>query len=396
MSSATFHPFPRLPTELQLQIWKQACALSVVPGRDSFDQPGLHYVNVDTVKVGGRNRLALRVLDKTQDPNGDGQIPNNNRSAHMWDGGLWWACKLSREFISEKTTSNQLRLPEWQQIYLRFPGILTSRHTDEGQGYKVFPWLDMFCIRTTDWKSLPQRFEDCKTKLPSLTPLTSSIVPNCMLAIEFDCSWIVDLPETLIELKAENSARGLVATWMESVASGWIKTPEFCLIDKGTLFVTKARNYIHIYHDCDGEYVDLPFEWCNDAISAFIEALNSFFPYEKYGDLFKKNNPSSSDEDLYGRHDFVFQEIQVLVRHQHANHKEVSWTAICNDLSDDYERGSERPLSAYGRVYDLGYDDDVGYCVGGFGTSNSWSNWRGDESWSDDKRDRVEYIKLLK
>ncbi|KAF5610648.1 uncharacterized protein FSUBG_2909 [Fusarium subglutinans] len=397
MSSATFHPFPRLPTELQLQIWKEACALSVIPGRDSFEQGGLHYVNVDTVKVGGRNRLALRVLDKIQDPNGDEQTPNNNRSAHMWDGGLWWACKLSSEFITEKTNSKWLRLPDYSQDCFGRPATLTSRNIDEGRGYKVFPRRDIFCIRTTDWKSLPQHFEDCETGLPSFDHLSSSIVLNCTLAIEFDSSWIVDLPETLEELKAENSARGLVATWMESVASGWVKTPRLCLIDKGTLFVTKGRNYANIYHDCDGEYVDMRFEWCNDAISTFIEALDNFLPYENYGDLYEKNNPNSWVEDLHMWNDFfVFQEIRVLARHKHADHEEVSWTAVCNDLSDDHERGSEKALSAYGRVYDLEYDDDVGYCVGSFGNSNNWFSFEIDGNGMDGERERVEYIKYLK
>ncbi|KAF4495013.1 tetracycline resistance [Fusarium agapanthi] len=89
MSSATFHPFSRLPTELQLLIWKETCALPVIPGRGHHEQAGLHYVNVDTVESEGTGQLSLRVLDKDQDPNGDETTPDNNRSAYMWDGGLW-------------------------------------------------------------------------------------------------------------------------------------------------------------------------------------------------------------------------------------------------------------------------------------------------------------------
>ncbi|EMT69459.1 hypothetical protein FOC4_g10003182 [Fusarium odoratissimum] len=127
MSSPNFHPFSRLPTEIQLQIWKAA--------------------------------------------------------SYMWDGGLWGACKLSREVITEEIYSMWLRLPDYRQGYLGRPAILTSRNTHEEQG----------------------------TGLPFFDPLSSSIIPVCTLAIEFDSSWIIDLPETLEELKAENSARGSVA-----------------------------------------------------------------------------------------------------------------------------------------------------------------------------------------
>ncbi|KAL5590782.1 hypothetical protein FOBRF1_014339 [Fusarium oxysporum] len=200
----------------------------------------------------------------------------------MWDGGLWGACKLSREVITEEIYSMWLRLPDYRQGYLGRPAILTSRNTHEEQGYIVFPRRDIFCIRTTDWKSLPQHFEHCSTGLPFFDPLSSSIIPVCTLAIEFDSSWIVDLPETLEELKAENSARGSVATWIESVASGWVRAPQLYLIDKGTLLVQKTRGYGPIYHNCDGKYNDMRQRCCNDAIYVFIEVLDEFLPFREW------------------------------------------------------------------------------------------------------------------
>ncbi|KAF4443023.1 hypothetical protein FACUT_1576 [Fusarium acutatum] len=397
MSSATFHLFPRLPTEIKIQIWKAACILSVIPGCGYHEQAGLHYVNVDKVESEGRDRLALRVLDKMQGPNDDEKIPNNNRSAYMWDGGLWGACKLSREVITKEISFMWLRLPGYRQDHLDCPAILTSRNAHEGQGYMVFPGRDVFFIRTTDWKSLPQHFEDCKTDLPFFGPLYSSLVSVRKLAIEFDSSWVVDLPKTLEELKAENSARGLVATWIEGVASGWVNAPELYLIDKGTLLVQKTRGYSRIDHDCDFKYNSMREEWYNDAIYAFICALDEFLPFEEYGHLYQENNPDGWDEDLSIWLDFnVFRKIQVLVRFEYANHKEVSWTAICNDLFDEDEKGSEKAISAHGRVYDLDYDDDIGYCIGDFGNSNNGLfSFRSDGSSSDNEIDRVEYVKHL-
>ncbi|KAI7763759.1 hypothetical protein LZL87_011616 [Fusarium oxysporum] len=291
MSSPTFYPLPRLPTEIQLQIWKAACIVSAIPGYESYEQTGLHYVNVDTVKTGGRDRLTLRALDNNQGPNGDEEVPNNNRSAYMWDGGLWGACKLSREVITEEICSMCLRLPDYHQGYLGRPAILTSRNTHEG--------------------------------------------------------WIVDLPETLEELKAENSARGLVATWIEGVASGWVRAPQLYLIDKGTLLVQNARGYGPI---------------TTATASTMIRALDELLPFKEYGHLYEKNNPDSWDEELHMWFDFnIFQEIEVLVRFEYADYKEVSWTAVCNDLSDKHEKGSEKAISAYGRVYDLEYVSRVEY-----------------------------------
>ncbi|KAF5262069.1 hypothetical protein FOXYS1_7223 [Fusarium oxysporum] len=276
MSSPNFHPFPRLPTEIQLQIWKATCIISA--------------------------------------------IPDMNLMTYMWDGGLRGACKLSREVITEEIYSMWLRLPDYRQGYLGCPAILTSRNPHEEQG----------------------------TGLPFFDPLSSSIIPVCTLAIEFDLSWIVDLPETLEELKAE--------------------------LYKGTLLVQKTRGYGPIYHDCGSKYNDMRERGCNDAIHAFIEALDEFLPFKEYGHLYEKNNPDSWDEDLHMWLGFnIFQEIKVLVRFEYADHKEVSWTAVRNDLDDEDEKGSEKAISAYGRVYDLEYDDDVGYCIGDFGGRRGWT-----------------------
>ncbi|KAJ9414525.1 hypothetical protein QL093DRAFT_2569335 [Fusarium oxysporum] len=270
MSSPNFHPFPRLPTEIQLQIWKAACIISAIPGYESYE-------------------AILAVLRSSQV-----ETPTKNR------------------------------------------GICTG--------------------------------------LPFFDPLSSSNIPVCTLAIEFDLSWIVDLPETLEELKAELCS-----------------APQLYLIGKGTLLVQKTRGYGPIYHDCGGKYNDMRERGCNDAIHAFIEALDEFLPFKEYGHLYEKNNPDSWDEDLHMWFGFnIFQEIKVLVRFEYADHKEVSWTAVGNNLDDEDEKGSEKAISAYGRVYDLEYDDDVGYCIGDFGGRRGWTYPGSGERCSDDYVDRVE------
>lgn len=85
---------------------------------------------------------------------------------------------------------------------------------------------------------------------------------------------------------------------MEGVASGWVKTPRLCLIDKGKLSVRKTRGYYPIHHDCDWKYNYMSHEWCNDAIYAFIEALDKFLPFEKFCHLYEQNNPDSWDDEF--------------------------------------------------------------------------------------------------
>ncbi|KLP05691.1 uncharacterized protein FFMR_14035 [Fusarium fujikuroi] len=340
MSATTFHPFPDLPMEIKLQILMTACTESTFPGHLSPDQGGLHYVNIDTIRTGGGDLLTLRVLDK-QDLNDDVGI--SNKSEYMRNGGLWGACKLSRAIITVKTIFMRHKLIDAHQHDVGSLAILPSRNSDEAHG------------------------------------------------------WIVDLPKTLDELKAENSARGLVATWMEGVASGWVQTPQLYLIDKGTLFVSQTPGYSPVYHDCDGKYIRMYEEWCGDAISAFIHALDELLSLDKYGDLYKENSPDSWDEDAEEWLEFdIFSNIKVLARFEYADHKEVSWTAVCNDLYNDDVRGSEHAVTSYGRVYDLTYDDDVGYCVGEFGNPRVLSSSDDDdESGSDDDLGRVEYVKLF-
>ncbi|WJG37274.1 uncharacterized protein FOBCDRAFT_209215 [Fusarium oxysporum Fo47] len=277
---------------------------------------GLHYVNVDTVKTGGRDRLTLRAFDNKQGPNGDEE--------------------------SLTTTDQPI-------CGMAASGELAS------------------CLA----KSSPKRYIPCGFDF--LTTARAILAVLRSSQVETPTKNRVGLLTSLRPWKNSkpNSVRGLVATWIEGVASGWVRAPQLYLIDKGTLLVQKTRGYGPIYHDCGSKYNDMRERGCNDAIHAFIEALDEFLPFKEYGHLYEKNNPDSWDEDLHMWLGFnIFQEIKVLVRFEYADHKEVSWTAVRNDLDDEDEKGSEKAISAYGRVYDLEYDDDVGYCIGDFGVMN--------------------------
>ncbi|KAF5671565.1 7alpha-cephem-methoxylase P8 chain [Fusarium denticulatum] len=111
--------------------------------------------------------------------------------------------------------------------------------------------------------------------------------------------------------------------------------------------------------------------------------------------IYQENNPEGWDEDADEWLDFdIFSNIKVLARSEYTDHHEVCWTVVCNDLSNDDVGGSERTITAYGRVFDFESGEDIGYCVGELGNPLRWSSSDNDgESGSDDNMGRTEYIK---
>ncbi|KAF4944808.1 hypothetical protein FGADI_12403 [Fusarium gaditjirri] len=104
MLPTTFHRFPNLPTELRLNIWKAACFPCTA------NQRGLHYIDLRTlaerliagVVIFNRDSMEMRALhpDFQTSPKDQQVVGRANRSAYMWDAGLWKACRESREIIS--------------------------------------------------------------------------------------------------------------------------------------------------------------------------------------------------------------------------------------------------------------------------------------------------------
>ncbi|KAF4341241.1 hypothetical protein FBEOM_4840 [Fusarium beomiforme] len=232
-ATATFHPFSRLPKELQLQIWEEACFDVRIARHTAGDRAGLHYVDVD--QNDGQNSLTIRAFGRVMPGDEEGRAIN--KSAYFWDAGLWTACRQSRKVIIQEA----------------------------------------FFI--------------------------------CALAIEFDPNWASNLPDTLEELKAENSARGLVASWLEGMASGWVNTPDLFLIDKSTCVVSEPSRTNPAYHDCNGRYIAMRQWYYSDAVKSFIKALADFVPVEEYGELYHENNPNSYDPELDIFYDFNIDDV---------------------------------------------------------------------------------------
>ncbi|EXK26816.1 hypothetical protein FOMG_16624 [Fusarium oxysporum f. sp. melonis 26406] len=126
--SPAFRYFKRLPIELRLKIWEAAC----LPSTNA--DHGLHYVTLDVVEEGKEGvedvddeeylenlvifdadlegydeefevesddtgYVTLRALKRPCEKSSE--TTNPNKSAYLWDAGLWLACKESRSVIAK-------------------------------------------------------------------------------------------------------------------------------------------------------------------------------------------------------------------------------------------------------------------------------------------------------
>ncbi|CVL05509.1 uncharacterized protein FPRN_14378 [Fusarium proliferatum] len=134
----TFHSFPNLATELRLKIWKAACFPYAATKR------GLHYINLESIggnEISGElitqmTAMEMKALhpDFQTSSNLQGVVGRANRSAYMWDAGLWKACRESREFISR-----HFKLNIWGYIQEKDLDLLDL---DEclSKACQLYPW----------------------------------------------------------------------------------------------------------------------------------------------------------------------------------------------------------------------------------------------------------------
>ncbi|KAI7763717.1 hypothetical protein LZL87_011574 [Fusarium oxysporum] len=106
ISSPAFQPFPNLPPELRLQIWKSACFPFTA------NEPGLHYA--DLANLPDKNlheaedlywspiEMITLLPDFQTSPKPLESVGRPNRSVYMWDAGLWkLCCSLGAELEGE-------------------------------------------------------------------------------------------------------------------------------------------------------------------------------------------------------------------------------------------------------------------------------------------------------
>ncbi|RSL39552.1 hypothetical protein CEP53_013976 [Fusarium sp. AF-6] len=359
MTPSIFHPFSRLPTELRLQIWENAC----LPSQQQ--SCGLHYFTLNDDKKlvsSGWNRITSSELQAL--------ASQANRSAYLWHGGLWTACKESRAVVMKHS-----RLKEWEDLLERAqredkraesheretgrartpplrmhtmsdwvvgdegapPGMIVMREGHEEWYFIVYPTRDIFCVTAENWESVLQSrpYWDDYHYLP--VPgydLFSLHVEN--IAFEFDPSWNHALPDDIFDLMMENSARGLLARMVEEMVSLYALRFNIWLVDKTARWLAQPDQFVGpVFHDCDDEYVQIGFydteynpdkEPDGSPITYFIRkfgCLGDFY----YRDIERGPRSPGLDYVLDGPNFWAESSIRLLVRrdNQVVEEEEHSW-----------------------------------------------------------------------
>ncbi|KAF5716050.1 tetracycline resistance protein [Fusarium globosum] len=219
-TSPTFHEFRRLPAELRLKIWKEACLSR------STSEKGLHYVTVDIVDTTGQWKesnvdpvtsdpniegqnydyegsayATLRALECPWEKTGDSQPPANplNKSAYLWDAGLWSACKESREVIEKhlnvkewlahRGQSRPRGQPTWYNK--AFPSAIVPKTKNDNWCPLVKPYGDIFCIDTCNLDAVPDSFLEMMLLAPCLGTKTFTVVGAWNIGFK-PSLWIID------------------------------------------------------------------------------------------------------------------------------------------------------------------------------------------------------------
>lgn len=285
---SSFHKFPQLPTELRFQIWEAACCHVVTT--DTYS--GLQYIDVQDYHA-----VVLTPSSWSQSLGGLSG-GRNNRSAYLYDSGLWNACKESKEITAKHTAFCKCfkiqergvnKLWKGKQVIATIDGTsdmyTVSRYHEQG-GYQAFPELirsaqggkqcpmlaysynDIFCIQVDDWTTL-------RNDIGAFPQITMSFgkwgrdgkehpARSCPynIALEYEPSWATDLPHPLFNLSYENSARGYLAHRLNTRLAGtvrWRREKSFWTIDKEAKWFASPPppcTQECMYWDCNAEYVE--------------------------------------------------------------------------------------------------------------------------------------------
>ncbi|KAG8676431.1 hypothetical protein FPOAC2_02525 [Fusarium poae] len=264
MPFSTFHHFSRLPFELRQQIWEEACLPSGPLER------GIQYLvlTADGLVPSPRNWAQT----SKQDPS-----DLKNKSAYLIDGGLWNACKESRQVIEKHTHSEawvHLRneaidedesfnsyKPGWDSgTSAIHPATIEIEDDTEEWHMLAYPSQDIFCIKLDATMPIPEEIED--SWLYTFFSRNSdgySCRPD-NIAFEFDQSWMVDSEMRYRDMTREHSVRGY---WALLVDGQLVYEPRRALwiIDKNAKWFERSpeRDKI-IYRDYDGDYVEVDWD----------------------------------------------------------------------------------------------------------------------------------------
>ncbi|KAJ4003692.1 hypothetical protein NW752_011113 [Fusarium irregulare] len=258
MDTYSFGSFPNLPAELRLQIWEEACH-EACREREA-NHPGVQYTIV-------RESSPTRI-DLVHQPV---HLDGNARSGTMRDGGLWLACKESRDAIEEHCPNG--------------PGSGGKVLIGDEWSYYVHPSHDIFCIQDPE----KIKHDDVHSALHICTwvsPRTDYFHKVKNIAIEFDPSWIKWLPRTYKNMSAESTPRGFLARLLRSQYMNDNHQTTVWLIDNEMKWSRRPSYYCGIapepdYHEafinCHETYVEVdPVDACRYCPDKRSVAIRTF------------------------------------------------------------------------------------------------------------------------
>ena len=287
MASTVFHRFAHLPAELRLQIWGAAC--KPVSTRSNCS---IQYVAAEGSLIVAKPR------NWAQSPG----TCNTGRSAFLIDGGLWRACKESREAIAKHTSFYDWARVHKQAITINaldncradwaggensmHPAFIETSKGEEECCMLVYPYRDIFCIQVDDWKSLQRGVFDSDLEMTFVQSNSHPSPPRSIvrnIAVQFDDSWLEDNPNRLASLQDDNSARGFFASPFLKYRRTLRHLDALWIIDKEAWwYEMPSQNYDTVYQDGDTEYVEV--KWSQiiqlrpgrPSASAFMEKVDCY------------------------------------------------------------------------------------------------------------------------
>ncbi|OBS28431.1 hypothetical protein FPOA_02369 [Fusarium poae] len=266
MPFSTFHPFSRLPFELRQQIWEEACLPSGPLER------GIQYLflTADGLVASPRNWSQT----SKQDPS-----DLRNKSAYLIDGGLWNACKESRQVIEKHKN-----FEEW--VHLRNQAIdedesfnsykagwdsgtsaihpATIEDGTEDWHMLTYPGQDIFCYKLDATMPVTEEIKDMGLYTPFIRNsdwYSCQPQPPDNIAFEFDQRWMEDSKMWYHYMQEEQSVRGYWALLLEEQLNRNEPRRTLWIIDKNAKWFERSpeRDTI-IYRDYDEDYVEVDWD----------------------------------------------------------------------------------------------------------------------------------------
>ncbi|KAF5664815.1 hypothetical protein FHETE_6930 [Fusarium heterosporum] len=254
MASPAFHLFSSLPYDIRLLVWEKAIH------RYHDDRRGLHYVTLDRDRIRTDKSIrCLYPLNRSWDPS-----CSVNRSAYLYDEGLWTACKESREIIKKQWGREGWPgggRPEIEarshaggalERYGRCNGSVVI-HIDyeyEPKRLIFYPRRDLFCISEARWGSLVRHWGGFWHNI------------QCSLALEFRPCWNLELAkvDNYYPIKKFSHSLGFLIRALLDLMQPFSRHQDtkLRLIDRNANWTTKNPDEGGcVYYDSEHEYVDI-------------------------------------------------------------------------------------------------------------------------------------------